>query len=196
MHLDPCGDAIEGRSAKDVAEFWDDILDQAKDTYEDAVEDGKPVTEAEQLAAKDAAKEAMDEGGNRWDAAHAAAAAVRHSGGTLYAAGKAAHDAMTAHGGTRSEATDAAAWATQKVAQIPVKWQVKDMVRHDRYCTRPYQQVMYNIQIQNQREEQAKQHRRDAIAGFIGSFLVNRHPPRDRWDHGRDRDRHERYKRD
>ncbi len=197
MHLDPCGDGIEGRSAKDVKEFWDDVRDELKDAFEDALDDKKSVVEAAQLAAKDAAEAAMDEGGNRWDAAYAAAAAVRHSNGTLYAAGKAAYDAMIAHGGNRIEATDAAAWAIQKVAQIPTKWQVKDMVRHDRHCSRPYQQVMYNIQMQRQRKHEAKQRRRSAIAAFvIGSVLATRNRHRDRWGHDRERDRYEHRNRD
>jgi len=154
MHLDPCGDRVEGRSRNDVEEFWEDVEDEARDAYKDAIRDRRTEQEAELAAAREAAKEAIDEGGNRWDAALAAAAAVRRTDGELAVAGKGAYDAVLAHGGTAIEADDAASWAIQRVSQVPVGWKPKQMIGYDRWCLRSLQEVQINLYRMREYERQ------------------------------------------
>lgn len=156
MHLDPCGDRVEGRSRDDVEEFWEEIEDAARDAYKDAVRDRLAKPEAEVAAAREAAKEAIEEGGNRWDAAVAAAAAVRRTGGELTAAGQAAYEAVISRGGSAREADDAASWAVERASQIPAEWKPKQMIRHDRWCLRSLQEVQISI---NRRRELERQRR-------------------------------------
>ncbi len=172
MHLDPCGDGLEGRSYSKVKDFWKEVRDDVKDKYKDAIKDGMSVTEAEQHAARKAAKEAVEEDGNRWDAALAAAAAVRFHNGTLNASGMAAYNAIIARGGSQREATDAAAWTIQRLAQVPTSWTVRDIARPDRYCSRPPQVVQANLERQRQREQERKQRMEDAKYAAIMGFVL------------------------
>ncbi len=173
MHLDPCGDGLEGRSYSKVKDFWKEVRDDVKDKYKDAIKDGMPVTEAEQHAARKAAKEAVEEDGNRWDAALAAAAAVRYHSGTLNASGMAAYNAIIARGGSQQEATDAAAWTIQRLAQVPTRWTVRNMVRHDRSCSRPPQVVQASLeQRRREREREREQARRNAAYAAVMSFAL------------------------
>ncbi len=156
MHLDPCGDRVEGRSRDDVEDFWEEVEDEARDAYKDARRDRLGEREAELAAAREAAKEAIEEGGNRWDAAVAAAAAVRRTGGELALAGKAAYDAVVAQGGSAIEADDAASWAIQRVSQVPVGWKPKQMIGYDRWCLRSLQEVQINIDRKREFERQRR----------------------------------------
>jgi hypothetical protein len=55
MHLDPCGDRVEGRSRDDVEEFWEEVEDEARDAYKDALRDRLGNQVAELAAAREAA---------------------------------------------------------------------------------------------------------------------------------------------
>ena len=41
MHLDPCGDRVEGLSWDDLEDYWEEIEDRAEEAYEDAIDDDK-----------------------------------------------------------------------------------------------------------------------------------------------------------
>jgi hypothetical protein len=145
MHLDPCGDRVEGQSWDDLEDYWEEIEDRAEEAYEEAIDDKMSPDQALVFTGRETAEESVEEGGNRWDAALAAAAGVRFNGGSVEVMGKAAYDAIVRYGGGTTEADDAASWAIERLSGVPAEWEDERMIRHDRWCTRSYQEVQINI---------------------------------------------------
>ncbi len=173
MHVDPCGDGVEGAKFKDVKKHWDKVQDKFKDAHKDALNDDLSAEQAQQAAAEAAAKESIKRGGNRWDASLAAAAAIRFYTLVWMASGHAAYNAAIHNGASEREAIDIANWAMQRVYALTMGWTIQLLLTADRACSRPAYMVQQNLMAMNALSANSSDRRQQAMGNAAAALMLN-----------------------
>ncbi len=172
MHLDPCGDGMEGAKFKDVKKHWKKVQDKFKDAHKDALNDDQSAEQAQQAAAEAAAKESIKRGGNRWDASLAAAAAIRFYTTIWMATGHAAYYSAIQNGASPQEATAIARWAMQRVYPLTMGWTLQMVLAPDRACSRPAYMVQQNLAAMSMLSDNSGGNQQQAMGNAFGALML------------------------
>ncbi|MDJ0894483.1 MAG: hypothetical protein QNJ92_05035 [Alphaproteobacteria bacterium] len=172
MHLDPCGDGVEGAKYKTVKKHWDKVQDKFKDAHKDALNDDLSGEQAQQAAAEAASRESIKRGGNRWDASLAAAAAIRFYTTLWVATGHAAYYSAIRNGASEHEAAAIARWAMQRVYPLTMGWTLQMMLAPDRACSRPAYMVQQNLAAMAALSGNSGNSQQQAMGNAFGALML------------------------